>query len=164
MIEQHDQGDHGADAPENCSRVSAARCGLQERAQARQAEVPIAEHKHFAGHEGKPASGDGDHGIPNQPDGGKRQVQFREALPAAEAINDGGFAKIARNGFQGRIKTECDVPSLAGENQQDGAKLDAKLAVRKKGDHRKHDGGKKTEDRNGLQDIQQRDQNHFGAA
>jgi hypothetical protein len=60
----------------------------------------IAEDEHFAGHQKKPAAGDGHHGIPDQTNGGKRKVKFGETLPAAETIDDRGFVEFARNGFQ----------------------------------------------------------------
>ncbi len=95
---------------------------------------------------------------------GKRKIELDEALPTAEAEDLGGFFQLARFGFQGRVKTEGDVPDLSGENQKDGAELRADLAVRKNRNHGQHDTGKKAEHRNGLQNIQQRDHHHFRAA
>src|SRR5713101_3012047 len=130
---------------------------------ARKPEVTLAQHEHFAGHEKEPATGHGHHGIPNETNGGKREIQLSEALPATEAVDGGRLMEIARNSFQRRIKAESDVPDLAGEDQQDGTEFDAKLAVREQGHHGQHHSGKKTEHGNGLQDVEQRNQDHFGA-
>src|SRR5229473_1659530 len=61
-------------------------------------------------------------------------------------------------------KTEVDIPGLSRENQQDGTEFDPQLAVRKKGDHGEHDAGQKAQHRNGLEDVQQRNHDDFGAA
>src|SRR5207302_1629078 len=100
LIEENDDGDHGGEAPENRTGVAIARRRLKKRAKAGEAKVALAEDEHFAGHEKKPAAGDGHHGIPDEADGGKREVQLGEALPAAEAVEDRDFIELARDGLQ----------------------------------------------------------------
>ena len=156
-IHQHNDGDHGGKTPKHGAGIAAAGGGLKERAETGQAEVLIAEDKHFAGHEEEPAAGDGHHGIPDQADGGERKIEFEKTLPRAEAVDDGGFAQVARNGFQGGIETESDVPDLAGEDEDDGAEFDAKLTAGENGNHGQHDSGKKTQNRNGLQNVEERE-------
>src|SRR6266851_3832033 len=163
LIEENDHGDHRSDAPENRARVAMARGSLKKRAEAWKTEVAIAEDEHFAGHEKEPAAGDGHHGIPDEADGRKREVELGEALPAAETIDDRGFVEFARNGLQRRIKTEGDVPDLARKDEQDGAEFDAELLVRKDGDHREHDSRQEAEHRNRLQNVQQWNQDDFSA-
>src|SRR5712664_1746097 len=68
LIEENDDGNHGGDTPENRARVAMARRRLKKRAKAGKAKVALAEDEHFAGHEKKPAAGDGHHGIPNKTD------------------------------------------------------------------------------------------------
>jgi hypothetical protein len=160
-IHQHNHSDHGGKSPKHGARIAAAGGGLQKRAEAGQAEVLVAENKHFARHEEEPTTGHRHHGIPDQADRRERKIEFEETLPGAEAVDDGGFAQVARNGFQGRIETESDVPDLAGEDKDDGAELDPKLAAGKNSYHRQHDRGKKTQNRNGLQNVQKRDQDHL---
>jgi hypothetical protein len=164
LIEQDDDGDHRGNAPENRARVAMAGRGLQERAQAGEAEVVRAKHEHFASHQEKPAAGDGHHGIPDETDGGKRKVELGEALPAAEAIDDRGLMQFARNGFQRRIETESNIPDLPGEDEQDAAEFYAEFAVGKDGDHSEHHAGKKTQHRDGLENVQERNHDDFGAA
>ncbi len=65
LVEKDNDGDHCGEAPENGTRVAIARGGLQIGAEARQAEVTVAKDEHFAGHEEKPAAGDGHHGVPH---------------------------------------------------------------------------------------------------
>src|SRR5229473_4417489 len=139
LIEKNDDGDHRGDAPKNRARVAMTRGRLKKRAKAGEAKVAIAEDEHFAGHEKKPAAGDGHHGIPDEADGGKGKVELGEALPAAETVDDRDFFELARDGLQRRVETESDVPDLAREDEQDGAELDAELAVRKDRDHGEHD-------------------------
>ena len=74
--------------------------GLQKRAKAGQAKIARPEHEHFASHQKEPATGHGHHGIPNETNGGKRQIEFDETLPTAEAINGGGFFQFTRLRFQ----------------------------------------------------------------
>src|SRR5947208_10423790 len=136
LIQQNDKSDHSRDTPQNAARIAVACGGLQERAKPRQAEIPFAQYKHFASHQKKPPAGNGDHGVPDQANGGERKIQFSEALPAAEPVNDGRLAKIAGNSLQRRVKTKSDVPGLPGENQQNRAELDAQLAMREKREHR----------------------------
>src|SRR6202171_1479169 len=163
LIEENAEGDHGGDAPENRAGVAMARRRLKKRAEAGEAEVAIAENEHFAGHEKKPTAGDGHHGIPDEADGGKGKVELGEALPAAEAVDDRDFIELARDSLQRRVETESDVPDLAREDQQDGAELDAELAVRKDRDHGQHDSRQEAEHWDGLKNIQQRNHNDFGA-
>src|SRR6266403_1695020 len=125
--------------------------------------IAIAENEHLACHKKKPAAGDGHHGIPDQADGGKGKVELGEALPAAETIDDRGFVEFARNGFERGIKTEGDVPDLTRKDEQDGAELDAELAVRKDRDHGEHDARQEAEHGDGLENIQQRNHDDSGA-
>src|SRR4029077_20279563 len=131
LIEKDNDGDHGSEAPEEGAGVSVAGGGLQIRAEAGQAEVTVAEDEHFAGHEEKPAAGYGHHGIRNESNGGERKIQLDETLPAAETVNAGDFAKLARDGLEGGVETESHVPDLPGEDEQDGTEFNAELAVRK---------------------------------
>jgi hypothetical protein len=91
LIEQHDYGNHGRQAPQNGARITVARSGLEEGAKPRQTEIAFAENKHLASHEEEPAAGDGHHRVPHKADRGERQVQLDESLPAAETVNDGCF-------------------------------------------------------------------------
>src|SRR5467141_2457553 len=163
LIEENDDGDHGDDAPENRTGVAMARRRLKKRAEAGEAKVAIAEDEHLAGHEKKPAAGDGHHRIPDEADGGKGKVELGEALPAAETVDDRDFFELARDGFKRRVETESDVPDLAREDEQDGAELDAELAVRKDRDHGEHDSRQEAEHGDGLENIQQRNHDDFGA-
>src|SRR6267143_116465 len=163
LVEENDDGDHGGDAPENRAGVAMARRRLKKRAEAGEAKVAIAEDEHLAGHEKKPAAGDGHHGIPDEADGGKGKIELGEALPAAETVDDGDFLELARDGFQRRVETESDVPDLARKDEQNGAELDAELAVRKDRDHGEHDSRQEAEHGDGLENIQQRNHDDFGA-
>ncbi len=60
---------------------------LQVGAEAGQTEVAVLKDEHLTEHEGEPALGDGDHGVPDQSDGAERKLQLEEALPAAEAVD-----------------------------------------------------------------------------
>ena len=100
LVEQHNDGDHGGHAPENRLRVAGASGGLQVRAQTGEAKITLAEGKHFAGHEKKPATGHRHHRVPHQSDGGERQLHFSKALPPAEAVDASGFLHFPRNAFQ----------------------------------------------------------------
>jgi hypothetical protein len=164
LIQQHDDGDHGRKAPQDGARIAMAGGRLQKGAQAGQTKVPRTEHEHFASHQKKPSAGNGHHGVPNEANGGKGQVELDKALPSAEAVDDGGFAQFARLGFERGVKAEGDVPDLPGEDQQDGAQLNANLAVRKNSHHGQHHTGQKTEHWDGLQNIQQGNHDDFGAA
>src|SRR5260370_13591733 len=164
LIEQNDDGNHCRDAPKNRARVAVAGGSLEKGTEAGKTEVALPEHEHLASHQKKPAAGHGHHGVPNEPDRGKWEVQFGEALPAAETVDFRGFVELARDGFQRGIKTEGYIPGLSRENEQDGTEFDPQLAVRKKSDHSEHDAGQKAQHRNGLEDVQQRNHDDFGAA
>src|SRR5713101_4135810 len=164
LIEQNDDGNHCRDAPKNRARVAVAGGSLEKGTEAGKTEVALPEHEHLASHQKKPAAGHGHHGVPNEPDRGKWEVQFGEALPAAETVDFRGFVELARDGFQRGIKTEGYIPGLSRENEQDGTEFDPQLTVRKKGDHGEHDAGQKAQHRNRLEDVQQRNHDDFGAA
>jgi hypothetical protein len=91
------------------------------------------------------------------------QLQLHELLPPAQAIYFGSLQQLARDGFNGGIDAESHVPDLAGEDQQDGAQLEAELPGGKQGHHGDHHAGKKTENGDGLQGIEQGDQDALGA-
>ena len=65
--------------------------------------------------------------------------------------------------FNERIKTERNIPHLPGKNKNDGAEFHAELAVRKQRHHRQHHPRQKTQHRNRLQNVQQRNQHDFRA-
>jgi hypothetical protein len=52
---------------------------------------------------------------------------------------------------------------LPCKNEKNRAEFEAHLAVREERDHGQHDAGKKTEHRDGLQNIEERDEDDFGA-
>jgi hypothetical protein len=56
LIEKNDDGNHRGDSPQNRARIAMARRRLKKRAKAGNAEVALAEDKHFAGHQKKPAA------------------------------------------------------------------------------------------------------------
>ena len=86
-----------------------------------------------------------------------------EALPRGEAVDLRGLAQLARNAADGGVEAEGHVPDLAGEDEQDGAHLDAELTRRQERDHHQHDARQKAEHRNRLQDVQHGDHERFDA-
>ncbi len=125
LIEQHDDGDHSDNAPENGARIACAGRSLQVRTETGKTEIALAEFEHLAGHKEEPSAGDRHHRIPHQADGGEGQFDFGEALPPTEAVDLRGFAHLGGNIFERRIKAKGHVPDLSGENQQDRAEFNA---------------------------------------
>ena len=137
--------------------------GLQIRTQSGQAQVAIVEHERLARHQEKPSAGHRHHGVPHQPDGRAGQLQLGEALPPAQPVNAGRLHQFVRNILGGRVHAEGHVPHLAGEDQQDGAELHAELPRGKQRHHGHHHGRQKTQHRDGLQGVEQRNQDALGA-
>ena len=148
---------HNRESGHKRAHVAGNSGGLQVAAEAGQLEIASAHGEHFAGHECKPSAGDGDDGVPDQADGGKRHLKLPEALPCGVAIDERGFLHFPRDGLERGVETEGEVPDLAGEDEQDDAHFDAHLMARNERDHGQHDGGQKAEHGNGLQDIEDRD-------
>ena len=163
LVHQHDHPDHAQQAGNDGTSVAVVGGGLQVGTKAGQTQVPIAEDEHLAGHQKKPAAGDGHHRVPHQADGGIGQFHLDEALPPTPAVNFRGFLHLARNVFERGVETEGHVPNLAGKNQKDRTELDAQLARWKQGNHGHHYRRKKTEDRDGLQGVQKREHVALGA-
>src|ERR1700676_3663982 len=161
LIHGHDYADHHQQAPDNGPRIRDVCRRLQVGSQSGNAKILISQNKHFAGHQVKPSGGYGYHRVPDESDGGKRKLHFGELLPTAPAINFRDFMHLTRDGFQRRIKAERHIPCLTRENQQNGTKLDPKLAPRKKSNHSQHDAGQKAQDRNRLKRIEQRNHDAF---
>ncbi len=120
--------------------------------------------EHLAGNQVEPSCGHGDHGVPDESDGGKGKLHLHELLPWTPAIHFGDLVHFARNGLQRGIEAEGHVPGLSGKNQQDRTKLDPELPPREKGNHGQHDAGEKAQYRDGLQGIEQRNHDAFGLA
>ena len=163
LVEQHNDGDHGSDAPQDRLSVASARSSLQIRTQSRQTKVAVAEDEHLARHQEKPAARDRHHRVPHQSDRRVWQLELGEALIPVEAIDLGGFAHVARNALQRRVEAEGHVPDLAGEDEQDCSHLDADLMMRKQRHHRQHHAWQEAEHWNRLQNVEQRNHNALGA-
>ena len=67
-----------------------------------------------------------------------------------------------RNRSQRLKKAEGHIPSLRGEDREDGRQFRPKHIARKQRDEKNDGKGEITKHRHGLQDIKQRDQYHFG--
>ncbi len=163
LIDQDNHRDHGGEAPQDSRRIAGARRRLEVGAQAGQAEIVVAQHEHFARHQEEPPAGHRDDGVPHQADGAEGQLQFHEALSGAEAVDEGGLAQLARDGFERGIEAECHVPHLAGEDEHDRTQLHTQLPGGKQRHHGEHDAGEKAQYRDGLQDIQHGDHHHLHA-
>src|SRR6266436_3472918 len=72
------------------------------------------------------------------------------------------FVKIARDGSQRLVIAERHIPSLAGEDREDGRTFSAELAAGKEPQEKDDREGKKAEDRYGLEDIEGWHDNEFG--
>ena len=162
LVHQHDHRDHDGQAPQDGARVPGIGRGLQVGAQPGKAKVAIAQHEHFAGHQEEPSAGHRHHGIPDQSDGRVGQFQLPEALPPAQAVDLRRFQHFARNVLQRGVEAEGHVPDLAGEDQQNGPELHAQLPGGEQRHHGHHHAGQKTQDGNGLQRVQQRNQEALG--
>ena len=105
------------------------------------------------------------HAVPNEIDGRERELHVHERLTATETDDRLRFAKISGNGLERGVKAEGHIPNLARENHDDRGQLQTKIAMRKNRDQAQSQDGKKTQDRNTLQNIDHRDENslgHFG--
>ena len=152
----HDKNDCG-DSTDQCTHVAGVSRRLDIAAQAGKLEVGAVERKHLAGHQRKPAVGDGDDGVPHQADRRVGHFELPETLPRRIAINARGLDHLARYAFHRRVKAEGEIPYLAGEDEENDAHLDAKLMMRNQRNHRQQHRRQKAENRNGLQDVQNRD-------
>ncbi len=159
LVDQHNHGHHGQNAEENGASITVVGSGLEIGAKAGQAEVA----KLLAGHQEEPCPSDRHHGIPDQADRGERQFDFDETLKPVEAVNRGRFTHLARNTFQRCIKAEGHVPDLPGKNEQDRAQLDPQLTSREKRGHGQHHARKEAQYWDGLQNVEQRNHEAFGA-
>src|SRR5271166_2548722 len=162
LVEQHDDRDHGSNAPQDRLRVARAGRGLQIRAESWQTKVAVAQYEHLARHKEKPAACDRHHGVPHESNCSVRQLELREPLIPVEAVDLGGLAHVARNALQRRVEAEGHVPDLPGENEQDCAHFHADLVMREKRHHREHHARQKAEDRNRLQNVEQRNHDALG--
>ncbi len=154
LIGGDDDEHHGGKSPGHGGSVVRRGGRLEVGAKAGQAEVAGAEDEHLAGHEEEPAAGDRDHRVPDEADGGERELELDEALEGRELVDTGGFGEFLWDAFDGGVEGEGHVPDLAGEDQQDGAHFDADLARGKEGDHGEHDAGKEGKHGDGLEDIE----------
>ena len=75
----------------------------------------------------------------------------------------GDLVEIARHGAQRLIETEGHVPGLAGEDREDRRAFRAEHRAGEQAEEKGHGKGQEAEDRHRLQNVEQRDQNHFGA-
>ena len=164
LVGGDDDEDHGAEAVGDGEAIAGVGGGLQVGAEAGEAEGARAEVEHLAGDEGEPGAGDAHDGVPDQADGGIRELELEQALDAGEAVDVGGFAQLARDALQRRVKAEGHVPDGAGEDQDDRAHLDAELAGGEEGDHGEHDRGQEAEDGDRLEDVEDRDHEGLDAA
>ncbi len=148
---------------EEGSDVAGVGGGLHVAAEAGELEVAVAHGEHFAEHEGEPAAGDGDDGVPDEADGGVGHFKLPEALPGGVAVDARGFEHLFGDGFEGGIEAEGQVPDLAGEDEEDDGELDAELVAGDERDHGEDDGRKEAEDGDGLEDVEDGDHPAFDA-
>jgi hypothetical protein len=85
-------------------------------------------------------------------------------LPSAEVKAVGRFFQVLRNVTHRLVHAERHVPGLAGEDREHAGEFGAEHAAGKQVQEEDDSKGQKAEDRYRLQDIEQRDQHHLGAA
>src|SRR6185312_13865530 len=101
------------------TRVARLRSCGEIRAQTRETEVVGAEHELLRRHEKEPAPCPAHHAVLDQRDCPERQLQPREPAPEPQSVHIGGLVELARNRRERLMETEGEVPSLAGEDEQD---------------------------------------------
>jgi hypothetical protein len=104
------------------------------------------------------------HRIPDKAWHRERDFEAPEALPSGKAKAVACFIEIVWDGAQGLEEAEGHVPGLAGEDGKDRGKLGAQRPVRRQGDEEHHGEGEIAQHRYGLEDIEEWDQHHLGAA
>ncbi|RMS98530.1 hypothetical protein ALP56_200163 [Pseudomonas coronafaciens pv. oryzae] len=164
LVVGEDHQRHCAHCPCNGHEVFLLNGQRQPRTDARQIDGGIAHRNRLAGHHEKPASGHRHHHVPDQPGNGERQLQPGKTKHGRQAELAADFAQVTRYGAQRLIKTECNIPRLAGKNGEDGGTLDAQLPTGKQA-HEKRDGKRqKPQYRNRLKNIQRRNNHLFSLA
>src|SRR5215510_13542085 len=82
-------------------------------AQPWQTEIPLSHCEHFSGHQEEPPAGPAHHAVPDETDRSKGQFQSLEAQPAIEVKNAGRLVEFMRDGLEGLIPGEDQIPGLA---------------------------------------------------
>jgi len=112
----------------------------------------------------KPASRHRHHRIPDQARHRKRYLNPPEALPRGKAKSAARFVEVIWNGAQRLEKTERHIPGLAGEDCKNRCKFGSQRPVRRQANEEHHGEGKISKHRDGLENIEEWDEQHFCAA
>ncbi len=117
----------------------------------------------LASGEEKPTTAKAHHAVPDETDDGCGQFEASEAFPERKAVESGHFVEFARHRTKGLVEGERHVPGLAGEDGEDGRSFETEEAAFEECDEGGNGDGEKAEHRDGLEDIEQRDEDAFGA-
>ena len=123
----------------------------------------MADTDRLGSHDEEPSTRHGHHHVPNQRRHSERNLQLPEAHPRRESERLGRFGEFVRYGSQRLIKAEGHVPSLARENRKNGREFRTEHAAGRER-HEEHDRNRdESQNRHGLQDVEQRHQEFPGA-
>ena len=132
-------------------------------ADAGQGDGRVADRDRLRGDDEEPAAGHRHHRVPDEARHRERRFELPELLPAGEAKAARDFIEIGRHGAQRLVERKGHVPGLAGEDGEDRRQFRAQRVAGEEAEEEGHGEGEKAQDRHRLQDVEHRDQHHFGA-
>jgi len=158
------QNDRGQDADTECdaSRVACDARIRDERAKSGSGIRAPEGGEGLARDQEKPAVAPGEDRVVHQlrDRGRQRQQAESEHAPEAEARRCG--LEVHRNRRQGFVDSKCHVPGHARENEEDHREFDSDRAPLKRDDKEHERGWEEAEDRDGLEDVEDREHDDGG--
>jgi hypothetical protein len=117
----------------------------------------------FALRDEEPAAAKAHHRVPHQADRRRRELDLGEPLPAIELVDRRRFLQLRGDGDERVVEAERHVPRLRGKDGEDARALDPEQAPWKKRQEPGHCDGEKSQHRNRLENVQQRQHDFAGA-
>ena len=164
LVQHRDHRRHRDDGQEHRVGATLFYRHAHVRADAGQPEVALTQLERLVDHQKEPTARHAQHAVPHEPQGRERQLDLPQSLPPREAIDGGGLAQVGRNRAQRVDETEGHVPCLSREDHDDRGELETDVAARKQRDEGEDKAGHEPEDRDALQDVEQREQHASGDA
>src|SRR5207249_6060030 len=159
---QHDCRKHPDSDRDRRDVAVPARDG-DESSEARPLELRPARGEDLAGDEKEPTVRPREDGVVDELRDRRRECEVPESEPAPQAEARGGRLEVRRDRGQGFVHAERHVPRHAREDQEHDRELDSDRMAVEGRDEEDQGRGEETQDRNGLEHIEEREQRRRGA-
>ena len=161
MVHGDNHHEHGEQAHRLSPPIALFNGEAHVGSQARESVIVFTENKGLAHHEEEPPARHRHHAIPEEAGCGEGEVEPPESFPPRHSGQVSDCDQLGGNGLQRRLKREGHVPHLPSEDHEHRGQFQSEVRIGEQVNQPEYEPRQEPQNRDALQDIEQRSQNAF---